>query len=213
MGGLAVALTAGLSGGLAMTQTSRLTQILGRRSRWVEARLHVGLALLGGAGAALVATNAAELVGFALLALGCALLVPVDLAAHRLPDRLVGPLYPLLVIPLLAAAGTTGQWSRLGAALLTALGVALVYFALAWVSPANLGLGDVKLSGVLGAFLGWLGWSHTVLGVLAAFALSLGAALVLLAGRAGRDRAYAFGPWMILGAALGAAGGPWLLGP
>jgi leader peptidase (prepilin peptidase)/N-methyltransferase len=79
---------------------------------------------------------------------------------------------------------------------------------LAFISPASLGLGDVKLAGLLGAFLGWLGWSQTLLGALSAFVLvGLWSGVLLLTRRVQRTGSVAFGPWMILGAALGAASG------
>nr|WP_275588517.1 prepilin peptidase [Microlunatus panaciterrae] len=152
------------------------------------------------------------MVGFALLALGCALLAAVDLASERLPDLIVGPLYPLLLVPLTVAAALHQEWSRLGRAAVAAAVLLVCYFVLAFISPSNLGLGDVKLAGVLGAFLGWLGWSPVLLGSLAAFALSAVTALVLLvAVRADRRRSYPFGPLMVAGAAVGAAWGPFFL--
>ncbi|WP_418606684.1 hypothetical protein [Georgenia sp. SUBG003] len=72
-----------------------------------------------------------------------------------------------------------------------------------------MGLGDVKLSGVLGMFLGWCGWSQVLLGTFAAFAINALAALVLLALRRVTLKSdVPFGPSMILGAAVGAAWGP-----
>lgn len=80
---------------------------------------------------------------------------------------------------------------------------------LALITPSGLGLGDVKLSGLLGAFLGWLGWSHLLLGSLAAFVLAGVFGLVLLAVRKGDGgTAFPFGPWMVAGAVIGAAWGP-----
>jgi len=129
-----------------------------------------------------------------------------------LPDVIVGPLYPILFATLTWAAATTGDWSRLGRAAASAGVLVLCYFVLAMIAPANLGLGDVKLSGLLGGFLGWLGWSHALLGTLAAFVLSgLFALLLVVTVRAHRRTAFAFGPWMVAGAALGAAFGPGLL--
>jgi leader peptidase (prepilin peptidase)/N-methyltransferase len=64
-----------------------------------------------------------------------------------------------------------------------------------------LGFGDVKLAGLLGLLMGWLGWGPVIVSVLAAFVIGgLSALILLVAGRASRSSHIAFGPSMILGA-------------
>nr|KEP24582.1 hypothetical protein DA06_04645 [Georgenia sp. SUBG003] len=59
---------------------------------------------------------------------------------------------------------------------------------------------------MLGLWLGWFGWSTVLAGPVLAFVLGgLFACVLLLVRRAGRESAFAFGPWMILGAALATA--------
>jgi len=183
-------------------------------SVWLSRRIQVLLAGLGGAGASTVAHGPAELVGFVLLALACALLVGIDLAVHRLPDIIVGPMYPILLGALtVQAAIDGGDWTRLGRAAAGGAASAIGYLVLALLVPSGLGLGDVKLAGLLGAFLGWAGWPHVLLGALAAFALNaVVAAVLLVSRRVTRKGATAFGPWMVAGAAVGAFWGP-ALGP
>jgi leader peptidase (prepilin peptidase)/N-methyltransferase len=79
-----------------------------------------------------------------------------------------------------------------------------LYLLLAMLYPGGMGLGDVKLAGVLGLFLGWLGWGELVVGAFGAFLLGglFGVAL-LLGRRAGRKSSIPFGPWMLVGAWLG----------
>jgi leader peptidase (prepilin peptidase)/N-methyltransferase len=162
---------------------------------------------------ALLANGWTELAAFALLALACALLVVIDLAAYRLPDVIVGPTYPIFLGGLTVAAAVGGHWDRLGRAVAAGAILAASYFVLAFISPAGLGLGDVKLSGLLGAFLGWFGWPHLLLGSVTAFVLSAGFAVILLISRkADRHTAFPFGPWMVLGAVVGAALGPGVAG-
>ena len=183
-------------------------------SVWLSRRIQVLLAGLGGAGASTLAHGPAELVGFVLLALACALLVGIDLAVYRLPDIIVGPMYPILLGALtVQAAIDGGDWTRLGRAAAGGAASAIGYLVLALLVPSGLGLGDVKLAGLLGAFLGWAGWPHVLLGALAAFGLNaVVAAVLLLSRRVTRRGATAFGPWMVAGAAVGAFWGP-ALGP
>ena len=47
----------------------------------------------------------------------------------------------------------------------------LFYFLLRALYPPGMGFGDVKLAGVLGMYLGFLGWPHVFAGTLAAFVL------------------------------------------
>lgn len=127
----------------------------------------------------------------------------VDLDVHRLPDLIVLPSYPIAALLLLVPTVVTGQWSWLLRAALAGLALFLVYLILALVSPGGggLGFGDVKLAGLLGLLLGWVGWGPVLVSVLAAFLIGGALALLLLAARrASRSSHIAFGPSMILGA-------------
>ncbi|MFC4016648.1 prepilin peptidase [Micromonospora sp. GCM10011542] len=127
--------------------------------------------------------------------------VLVDLAVHRLPDRLTLP----------AAAGT---WLLLGVAALAGAGAAPLLRALAagvglalffaastlLLGRRGFGLGDAKLALIVGALLGWYGWPHLVSGLLLALGLSALVSLGLLAVRRVRWSTHLpFGPFLLLG--------------
>lgn len=204
-----VLLVAAATAAAALALTSWMQAVAGVPSRWLTSWVHVPLAGLAGAGAAVLARTWAEAVAFAPLALAAALLLVIDLADHRLPDVIVKPMYPILFAGLTLAAAVDGTWPDLGRAAAAGAALLVAYFLLAFASPSGLGLGDVKLAGVLGGFLGWFGWSHVLLGTVAAFILGAVFSLVLLAlRRANAKTQFAFGPWMLAGAAVGAALGP-----
>ena len=77
------------------------------------------------------------------------------------------------------------------------------YLLPALLPNGPLGLGDVKLAGVLGLVLGWLGWRHVLAGAALPHLLNGPVVLVLLAtGRARRGSALPFGPALLVGALL-----------
>lgn len=130
----------------------------------------------------------------------------IDWRTHRLPDRIVLPCYPAAALLLGSSAGAAGEWHRIpamlggGAALLAGFGV------LHLLDRRGLGLGDVKLAGVLGLYLGFVGWHLVWWGPVLAVLLGGGwsAALVLL-GRATPASHVAFGPFLVGGTALALA--------
>jgi leader peptidase (prepilin peptidase)/N-methyltransferase len=125
----------------------------------------------------------------------------IDLRELRVPNRLVGP-GALLAVPLLIVA-STADWPdlSLGRALLGALIMGAGYFTLALISPAGMGLGDVKLSPIIGAQLALFGWQPWFRGLLGAF-LFVGpvALLLLLLRKAGARTGLPFAPFMVAGA-------------
>ena len=134
----------------------------------------------------------------------------IDVDVHRLPDVLTLPSYAVGVALLGAAAMAGSESGSIGRAVLGAAVLFAVYFALWFAYPAGMGYGDVKLSGVLGLHLGWLGWDVLAVGLLGGFFAGGASGVVLLAlGRAGRKTKIPFGPFMIVGALLAVlAGGP-----
>jgi leader peptidase (prepilin peptidase) / N-methyltransferase len=137
-----------------------------------------------------------------LAAVGLALAL-IDVDVRRLPNALTYPSYPVALL-LLGAAALAGASSGSFLRALAGGAVALVlYLALVLAYPAGMGLGDVKLSGVLGLYLGWLGWGELALGLFLGFLLGgvFGVGL-MLAGRGGRKSKVPFGPFMLLGALL-----------
>lgn len=137
-------------------------------------------------------------------------LAMIDLDVHRLPNSIVLPAYPALAILLTAAAIVGGEPQRLVVALIGGAGSVLFYGLLAVLYPGGMGMGDVKLSGVLGLLLGYSGLSALVVGVGSAFLLGGLAGIALIAARrASRGSGIPFGPWMLVGLWIGIfAGAP-----
>lgn len=126
----------------------------------------------------------------------------IDVEEHRLPDRLTLPSYPIALGLLGVAAPFVASGGRhfLGALIgLAVLGV--LYLVMFFLNPNGFGLGDVKLAGVLGAYLGWLGVDAWLVGTFLGIVFGGVTALGLLALRkATRKSMIAFGPYMLAGA-------------
>ncbi|MFD0540739.1 hypothetical protein ACFQY7_49980 [Actinomadura luteofluorescens] len=75
-----------------------------------------------------------------------------------------------------------------------------VYFAQALLVPSGIGMGDVKLSGVLGLYLGWFGQDAWLIGLLATYLLGGLVALGILIVRRSRKGEFPYGPYMLAGA-------------
>lgn len=145
-----------------------------------------------------------ELVAYLYLAaLGVALML-IDLDVKRLPNALVLPAYAVLPILLMAASATDGDWSAILRAAIGGAALYAFYFAAMVAYPGGMGFGDVKLAGVLGFGLAWVGWGAFVVGAFGAFLLggifSIG---LVLSKHAHRKSGIPFGPWMLAGAAVG----------
>lgn len=143
-------------------------------------------------------------------------LTVIDVRSHLLPNRIVFPSYAVAGALLLAASLLTffanaGPDRHLFADLFAVPGLRvlaggavlwLFYFVLRLIHPPGMGFGDVKLAGVLGLYLGYLGWSHVFAGTFAAFILGGLWSLAILVSRRGTLRsAIPFGPFMLAGAA------------
>jgi leader peptidase (prepilin peptidase)/N-methyltransferase len=145
------------------------------------------------------------------LALGVVLvllLVPmalIDLDHRIIPNRLTGP-GALLAVALGTALDPAGEVGRL----LAGLGAGGFFLLAAIASPGGMGMGDVKLAGVLGLFLG----PPVAVALLVALVagVAVGAAIIAARGAAaGRKTAVPFGPFLALGGVVALLAGDPLL--
>ncbi|WP_244285795.1 prepilin peptidase [Cryobacterium zongtaii] len=151
---------------------------------------------------------ALAVVAYLYLAAVSVALALIDLDTHTLPDRIVLPSYIVGASLFGTISVVTGDYGSLLGACVGMGALWLFYFLLAVVYPGGMGFGDVKLAGVLGLFLGWLGWGPLVVGAFAAFLLGGMYAIVLVVTRqASRKSGIPFGPWMLIGAWVGIFGG------
>ncbi len=139
---------------------------------------------------------------FCFLALVSVALTFIDVAHQRLPDLLTLPAYPVAIVALVAATPFVPHGpSHLVHAVIGLAAALAFYLILALIYPAGIGWGDVKLSGLLGLYLGWVGPDALVLGLAAGFVLAAVVGLALIvAGKATRRSQIAFGPFMVAGA-------------
>jgi leader peptidase (prepilin peptidase)/N-methyltransferase len=174
-----------------------------RPMRWARPGIAVTMAATSGALAWRLGAHA-ELPAYLYLAAAGSLLAFVDVAVKRLPDPYTLPSYLIGPALLGVAALAGGRPVRLGHALIGLAVLWALYAVQHLFAPGAIGWGDVKLSGVLGLYLGWLGAPAWWLGVLAGFVLGgLYAAGLLITRRGSRKTEIPFGPFMLAGALAG----------
>ena len=154
--------------------------------------------VIGGASAVLVVgsfirfgLSGHALVG-AILAPTLILLAAIDLDRRLIPDVIVLPaLAAVLILQIAFYPEHTLEW------VLAMFGAALFLFIPMLISPAAMGMGDVKLAALLGAALGKSVVAALFVGLLAGGAYGL--VVFAREGFAARRKAIAFGPFLAFG--------------
>jgi leader peptidase (prepilin peptidase) / N-methyltransferase len=127
----------------------------------------------------------------------------IDLEHHIIPNRIVVPAAVWAIVgALLVARSDLPELLIAGAAAF----LALLLAALAY--PAGMGMGDVKLAGVMGLYLGL----SVIPALFVAFLVGaiVGVGIVVATG-GDRKRGVPFGPFLALGAFVGLLAGPELI--
>jgi leader peptidase (prepilin peptidase) / N-methyltransferase len=140
----------------------------------------------------------------------CVALSVIDWRTRLLPTWLIARAYVLVVVLALVATLITQDWHDLVRAGIGWVGAGLLFFVLWLIYPRGLGYGDVRLSGILGILLGYVGTPELVVGVYAGFLLGgLGGALLAMLRIVDR-KGVPFGPFMLVGGVVGLLVGDWL---
>lgn len=127
----------------------------------------------------------------------------VDVLEQRLPNAVVGPAFGAVAVLLAAASAVTGDWIALAWAGLGSAVMFAVYLVAALISPAAMGMGDVKLAGLIGLLLGWFGLEVWLAGLLGGFVLGgLAAIGGLVLRKVTLSGSIPFGPSMLAAALL-----------
>ncbi len=177
--------------------------------------LRLGLAVSAAAMAGVVASRVdiPELLPvWAVLAGVGAWLAFVDWHTQLLPYLIVAPLYLVTLVLVALGALLLDDRDVLVHALVANVVVYVLFRLMYWIGSrffgGAFGYGDVRLSGVLSLALGALGTSEVLIGMYAGFILGAVLGIVLARLKIIDPKGYAFGPYMVVGAMIGAAWGP-----
>ena len=127
----------------------------------------------------------------------------IDFKTHRLPNHLVGWFTAIEILIIGVTSWFTSDWTRLAAALGTAVITMFAYLLLYLASRGSLGMGDVKFAFPLGLCVGWYSANQWLLAIFVSFLIAgLVAVIGLVAKRMTRKSRLAFGPYMFFGTFL-----------
>jgi leader peptidase (prepilin peptidase) / N-methyltransferase len=132
----------------------------------------------------------------------CAVMIVVgaiDLELKIIPNKITYPAFPAFAVAIVVG-WAIGQDLDPARAAIGALLYGGAFLLIAIIAPRGLGMGDVKLTGLIGLVMGSLGLRYVGVAAGAAILLGgLGGLVALLAGR-GRKSAIPFGPFLTAGA-------------
>lgn len=131
-------------------------------------------------------------------------LTVIDFEHKLLPNRIVYPSFIAAWVLLAVAALVNSEGDRLADAAIGALVFGGFFFVIAFIYPAGMGGGDIKLGSLLGTFLGYVGGLSVVLvGMFLSFLLGAIASVALIAIKGGgRKTQVPFGPFLALGTVI-----------
>lgn len=132
------------------------------------------------------------------LAAAGVLLSVIDLRVMRLPDPIVLVCFAVTAALLTLQAWSAADWGSYLRAWLGGLACFGAYLVFGLLPGTPMGLGDIKLAGVLGLTLGYLGWPAVIAGLLLPFLVNGPFAMVALVRR-GRKAESPFGPALLTG--------------
>lgn len=183
------------------------------RCRSCHARIPIGYPLVEAATAGLAVAVVLDFwpsaTGIALGMLAVVVLLPlavIDLNHHVIPNRITVPA-AVAAVALGCALNAAGEPERL----LYGAGAAGFLLLAALAYPSGMGMGDVKLAGVIGLLLG----RNVVPGLFSALLFGIAAGVVVIARSAPGERRRAgipFGPCLAAGAIVGLFAGHAIIG-
>ncbi len=137
---------------------------------------------------------------YCVLAVGLVGLSWIDLKTKRLPRQIIY-VTALFGVPLLCLAAIVNDEPERIWMMLLGAGIALAFMGIVYIaSRGGMGDGDVRLSPLLGAYLGWLNPGLVPVGLFFGFLSGAIVGVAMIAGgRAGRKTAVPFGPFLALG--------------
>jgi leader peptidase (prepilin peptidase)/N-methyltransferase len=128
----------------------------------------------------------------------------IDLDHRIVPNKILLPAAAWAI-----AAGAVVQTEKLPELLVAGAGAFTLLLGAALIHPAGMGMGDVKLAGVMGLYLGLSILPALFIGFLAGSLV--GVAVLARYGAAGRKKGVPFAPFLALGGILGLLFGPELV--
>jgi len=143
------------------------------------------------------------LAAYAVFGLSMVAISAVDLERYIIPNYIVYPTLALLIPLLVVASAVDHRWGSLGRAAACGAIAFAGFFVLHVAVPKGMGFGDVRLAGVIGLAIGWLGFGHAFVGFFAGFVLGavIGIVFIVVSG-GGRKTKIPFGPFLAAGAAF-----------
>ena len=127
----------------------------------------------------------------------------IDVEHMRIPSTLVYSTAVLGAPLLVLASAGTHRWSALLGALIGGAVAFAAFFTLFFAVPKGIGFGDVRLAGLCGGFLGWMGYREVIVGFLISFIVAGVPAAVLLAmHKVNRRTQIPFGPFLAAGTVI-----------
>ena len=129
----------------------------------------------------------------------------IDLEHRIVPNRILGPAAVWAL-----GAGAVVRTGELGELAVAGAAAFLCLLLAALARPGGMGMGDVKLAGVIGLYLG----ASVVPALLVAFAAGslVGIAMIAREGAGARKKGVPFAPFLALGGLVGLLAGPELVG-
>jgi leader peptidase (prepilin peptidase)/N-methyltransferase len=142
-------------------------------------------------------------------------IILIDVRKRIIPNRLTHPAL-LISLILVVVASFVGEHTDLARATIGMISYGGFYFVLALLIPSGMGMGDAKLTALIGLVLGSVGLRFVGVAAGAAILLGgLGGLVALALGKRGKD-VIPFGPYIAVGAIIAALWGEqlaaWYLG-